>query len=175
LRALWGVVCTILFRPSPKFAHGWRRLLLRVFGARIERGAVIHPSVKIWAPWNLAMAKDSCLGPAVDCYNVAPIELGRRATVSQYSLLCAATHDFTSLQLPLVTSPITIQDFAWVCADVFVGPGVTVGEGAVVGARSSVYKNVEPWTVVAGNPARFMKARILGDADEHQRPHTHVE
>jgi putative colanic acid biosynthesis acetyltransferase WcaF len=141
-------------------------MLLRAFGARIGQGAVIHPSVRIWAPWNLSMERFACLAPDVDCYSVAPIRLGEHATVSQYSYLCGASHDYTRLDLPLTPSPISIGAHAWVCADVFIGPGVTVGEGAVVGARSSVYRDVEPWTVAAGNPARFLKPRKLVDCDE---------
>jgi len=160
-RALWSVVYVTLFRPSPKSCHFWRRWLLRTMGGQIDKGANIHPSVKIWAPWNLIMQRLSCLAPHVDCYNVASIELGEGATVSQYSYLCAATHDYSNLDLPLIAAPISIGKHAWVCADAFVGPGVHVGEGAVVGARSSVYKHVDPWVVVAGNPARFLKKRTL--------------
>jgi putative colanic acid biosynthesis acetyltransferase WcaF len=159
MRAIWGAVWLMLFRPSPKVLHGWRRSLLRLFGARVGRGAVVHPSVRLWAPWNLTMGDNSCLAPFVDCYSVAPITLGEYAAVSQYSFLCAATHDYSSLDRPLMAAPITIDAHAWVCADVFVGPGVRIGEGAVVGARSSVYRNVQPWAVVAGNPARFIKDR----------------
>jgi putative colanic acid biosynthesis acetyltransferase WcaF len=172
LRALWALVHALLFRPSPRTLHTWRRLLLRIFGARLAPGAVVYPSVKVWAPWNLVMGRDSCLGPAVDCYNVARVVIGNHATVSQYSYLCAATHDISSLRLPLVAKPIAVDDYAWVCADAFVGPGVAIGEGAVVGARSSVYRDVEPWTVVAGNPARRLKKRII---DEHQRTHSHAQ
>jgi len=164
-RAAWGVVYTLAFRPSPKPLHFWRRWLLRLMGARIEEGANIHPSVTIWAPWNLTMRRLACLAPHVDCYNVEPIEVGARATVSQYSYLCGATHDYERLDLPLIPAPISIGAYAWICADVFIAPGVTVGEGAVVGARSSVYKDVQPWTVVAGNPARFVKRRVLADSD----------
>ena len=119
---------------------------------------------EIWGPWNLVMEDYSSLGPQVDCYNVAPVRLGRSAMVSQYSYLCAASHDYTRKSLPLVKAPIVIEDLAWVCADVFVGPGVTIGQGAVVGARSSVFKDVAPWTLVAGTPARFVKARVMVDA-----------
>lgn len=163
-RLLWSLTWNILFRLSPRVFHGWRRMLLRCFGARIGRRVRVYPSAKIWAPWNLAMGDYSCLGPDVDCYCVAPIRIGPHAMVSQYSYLCAASHDFTQPNLPLITSPIVIEEGAWVTADVFVGMGVTVGEGAVVGARSSVFKDVEPWTVVAGNPARFLKRRELGTA-----------
>jgi putative colanic acid biosynthesis acetyltransferase WcaF len=161
LRATWSGVWLLLFRPTPKILNGWRRLLLRLFGAHIGRGAIVHPSVKIWAPWNLSMDDHSCLAPYVDCYSAAPITLGEYAAVSQYSFLCAATHDYTSLARPLVVAPITIGKHAWICADVFVGPGVSIGEGAVVGARSSVYRSVESWWVVAGNPARKLRRRVV--------------
>src|SRR5487761_2751533 len=140
-RALWGSAWLILYRPSPRPLHGWRRFLLRAFGARIERGAHPYPSSKIWAPWNLTMHEHSCLADHVDCYSVAPISLGAHATVSQYSYLCSASHDYRDPAMPLVA------------ADVFVGPGVRIGEGEVVGARSTVTRDVAPWTVVAGSPA----------------------
>ena len=160
-RTLWSAVWLILYRPSPKPLHGWRRFLLRLFGARIGKGAHPHASVKIWAPWNLEMGDHSCLAPHVDCYCVAPVKLGPHSTVSQYSYLCTASHDIEHPNLPLVTAPIIIGAGAWVTADVFIAPGVTIGEGAVVGARSSVFKSVPPWTVVAGNPAREIKKREL--------------
>jgi putative colanic acid biosynthesis acetyltransferase WcaF len=105
------------------------------------------------------MADHNCLSFNVDCYCVAPVKIGSHVTVSQYSYLCCATHDYEDPNMPLIALPIVIQDQAWVCADVFVAPGVTIGQGAVVGARASVFKDVEPWAVVAGNPARFIKKR----------------
>lgn len=107
------------------------------------------------------MDAHACLGPSVDCYNVAPITIGEFATVSQYAHLCAATHDYSVLSMPLVTRPIQIGARAWVAAGAFVGPGVTLGDGAVVGARSVVNKDVPAWTVVAGNPARVLKPRVV--------------
>ncbi len=160
-RGIWMIVWTLLFRPTPKVFHGWRKLLLRLFGAKIGRGVNVYPSVKVWAPWNLRMADYSCMASDVDCYNVAPITIGEHTTVSQYSFLCAASHDFEQSDMPLVTAPIVIADQVWICADVFVGPSVTVGQGAVVGARSTVMKDVKPWTVVAGNPARVVKQRVV--------------
>ena len=154
LRAVWNVVWRLLFRPSPRLMHGWRRCLLRLFGARIAANAKPYPHVKIWAPWNLTMAEYSCLADDVDCYSVAPISLGSHATVSQYSYLCSASHDYRDPAMPLVVGAITVEAEAWVAADAFVGPGVKVGRGAVVGARSVVFNDVEPWTVVAGSPAR---------------------
>lgn len=155
LRALWGVVWVILYRPSPRPFHGWRRCLLRIFGARMASDAVAYPAARIWAPWNLTMAAGSCIADYVDCYSVARISLGARATVSQYSYLCTASHDYRDprMPMPLLAAPIVIGPEAWVAADVFVGPGVTIGEGAVVGARSTVVRDVASWTVVAGSPA----------------------
>jgi putative colanic acid biosynthesis acetyltransferase WcaF len=158
-RALWGAVWLILFRPSTRIFRGWRRFLLRSFGARIGRGAVIHASVKIWAPWNLEMGPCSCLGPQVDCYSVDRIRIGAYATVSQYSYLCTASHDPDSPGMALITAPIVIGDHAWVAADVFVAPGVVIGEGAAIGARSSVFKDVPGWTIAVGSPARVLRGR----------------
>ena len=110
------------------------------------------------------MGDHSCLGDGVDCYCVDTIRLGANVTVSQYTFLCTASHDYCRLDMPLVTSPITIEANAWVAADVFIGPGVTVGSGAVVGARSTVLKDVQPMIVVAGNPARTLRKRVLTSA-----------
>lgn len=158
-RAAWGVVWTLLFRPSPRPFHGWRRMLLRVFGARLGTGVRVYSSARIWAPWNLAMGDFSVLGDRVDCYDVALIEVGAHSVVSQYTYLCAATHDVDQPGFPLVTKPIRIASHVWVAADAFIGPGVTISEGAVVGARASVFKDVEPRTIVGGNPARLIRRR----------------
>jgi putative colanic acid biosynthesis acetyltransferase WcaF len=160
-RVAWAGVWALFYRPSPKPLHAWRRFLLRLFGARIAPHAYPHASARIWAPWNLEMGEYSCLSHQVDCYCVAPVRIGAHATVSQYTYLCTATHDVEAPDMPLLTAPIVIGEGAWVTADVFVGPGVTIGEGAVVGVRSTVLKDVEPWTIVAGNPARFLKKRVL--------------
>ena len=167
-RAVWGVAWALLFRPTPRVLNGWRRLLLRAFGARIGRGAVVHASVRVWAPWNLEMGPYSCLGEHVDCYAVTKVRLGAYATVSQYSFLCTASHDLDSPDMTLTTSPISIGDHAWVAADAFVGPGVALGEGAAVGARSSVFRNVPAWTVVAGSPARMIRLRSRAVAEHRQ-------
>jgi putative colanic acid biosynthesis acetyltransferase WcaF len=150
-----------LFRTSPWFCHSWRRLLLRVFGARIGRGAKVFPSTRIWAPWNLTLGEYACLSHDVDCYCVSSISIGDHATVSQYSYLCGASHDLHDPHMRLVAAPVQIEDQAWVCARAFIGPGVTVGEGAVVGACSVVTRDVPDWTVVCGNPAKFVKYRNL--------------
>lgn len=162
-RALWGVVWLLLYRPSPRVLHGWRRFLLRAFGARIGRGAHPYPSCRIFAPWNLTMGDHSCLSFGVDCYCVDRIEIGAHAVVSQYSFLCTASHDARTTAMPLTTAPIVIGARAWVAADVFVGPGVTVGEGAFLRARSTAFRDVPPWTVAEGLPARPVGPRLLAD------------
>jgi putative colanic acid biosynthesis acetyltransferase WcaF len=161
LRVLWGLCWLCAFRTSPWFVYGWRRFLLRAFGARVGRGAKILPSTRIWAPWNLTLGDYACLSHDVDCYCVARVTIGAHATVSQYSYLCAATHDVADPHMRLVTAPITIADQAWVCARVFIGPGVTIGQGAVAGACSVVIKDVPPWTIVCGNPACHLRDRRL--------------
>lgn len=161
LRALWGLTWLFLYRPSPIFLHHWRVFLLRLFGARIGKSVHPYPSSEIWAPWNLCMDDFSCLSHGVICYNVAPVYIGRNVTVSQYSHLCTATHDYKLHHMPLMVAPIKIEDFAWITSDVFVGPGVVIGEGAVVNARSSVFSDIEAWTVAKGYPAKSYKKRIL--------------
>jgi putative colanic acid biosynthesis acetyltransferase WcaF len=155
-RALWNLCWLALYRASPVVFHGWRRLLLRCFGATIAGGARPYPGARIWAPWNLVMREESCLADGVDCYCVAPIELGRHAIVSQGTYLCSASHDFRSPDFDLVTAPIHIAEGAWVAARAFVGPGVSIGARAVVAACTVVVRDVPPDTVVAGNPARIV-------------------
>lgn len=163
-RAVWNGVWLLLYRPSPVFLHGWRRFLLRLFGAKIGRGAHPYPSAKIWAPWNLTMGAHSCLSHQVDCYSVDKIILGAHSIVSQYSFLCTASHDYTDPTMPLTTAPITLGKRVWITADVFVAPGVTISDGAVIIARSSVFHDIEPWTVASGNPAQPVKPRRFDSA-----------
>jgi putative colanic acid biosynthesis acetyltransferase WcaF len=146
-----------LFRLSPRPFWGWRRLLLRSFGARIGPGAHIYPTVQITMPWNIVVGEYAAVGDRAILYALGPIVLGARVTISQRAHLCAGTHDITDPARPLLTPPIYIESDVWICADAFVGPGVTVGSGAVVGARSVVTKNIEKLIVVAGNPAKKIK------------------
>ncbi len=161
LRAAWGVVWVILFRPSPRLAFCWRRWLLRCFGARIAAGVRVYPSVRVYYPPHLELGSQALVGPDVDLYCVDRIIVEPNAMISQYSYLCTASHDYRDPQLPLTTAPIRVGSQAWVCADVFVGPGVTIGAGAVVGARATVFHDIEPWVVAAGNPAQKIKDRVL--------------
>jgi len=159
LRGLWGLVWLLLYRPSPRLLHGWRRLLLRLFGATIGAGAHPYPSARIWAPWNLEMAPRSCLAQGVDCYNVARVTLGADVVVSQYAYLCTASHDADAADFPLVAAPISVGRKAWIGADAFVGPGVRIAEGAVIGARATLFADVEAGQIVVGSPARHLRDR----------------
>lgn len=162
VRMLWTIVWGVFARPLPRsVGSGWKRILLRLFGARIDATAIVYSSAKVYYPANLTMGAYACLASDVDCYNVAPITIGANSTVSQGAYLCTASHDITDPLNPLVTKPIVIEDQAWVAAGAFVGMGVIIGQGAVVGARAAVFKDVEPWTVVGGNPARFIKRREI--------------
>jgi putative colanic acid biosynthesis acetyltransferase WcaF len=139
--------------------RGWRRGLLRLFGARLHDTAIIRSSARIWWPANLTMDAHASLGPGAICYNVAPVTIGEYAIVSQRAHLCAAGHDVDDPAFPLVARPIAIGRHGWVAAEAFVGPGVTVAEGAVLGARGVAMRALEPWTIYAGNPAKPLRAR----------------
>jgi putative colanic acid biosynthesis acetyltransferase WcaF len=161
-RFIWTVVWAIFARPLPRsLGNAWKLFLLRLFGAKIHKKEVVYSNVRIYMPWNLVMDAYSCLAPEVDCYNAAKVKIGAHSTVSQKTYLCTASHDITKSSNPLITASITIEDQAWIGASVFIGMGVTIGQGAVVGATASVYKDVEPWTIVGGNPAKFIKNRII--------------
>lgn len=165
-RVIWGAVWLCFFRPSPRIFYRWRRFLLRMFGGTVGRNARVSPSVRIWAPWNLTIGNEVSISHDVDCYCVDRIDIGDNATVSQYSMLCTASHDVTDPNMRLTSSPIALEPQSWVCAGAFVGPGVTVGAGAVVAARAVLMKSVDAWTIHGGNPARFLKRReISGDSE----------
>lgn len=158
-RTIWHLVWLFLYRPTPRVFHPWRCFLLRMFGAKLGKSVHPYPSACIWAPWNLEMGDHACISEGVDCYCVDKITIGAHSTVSQYSFLCTASHDYTDRAMPLVTAPIIIGERTWITADVFVGPGVTIGDGAVVTARSSVFSDIPPWMVARGNPAVPVKRR----------------
>jgi putative colanic acid biosynthesis acetyltransferase WcaF len=167
LRAIWNVICFLLFRPFPtKLFWWWRWILLRLFGAKVHFGAHVYSSVSVWAPWNLKMAKGSCLGPHVICYNQALVTLKENAIVSQYAYLCTAGHETDKPNTAgsgLIVAPITIDKNTWIGTRAYINMGVEIGVKAIVGATASVFKDVEPWTIVGGNPAKFIKKRVIAD------------
>jgi putative colanic acid biosynthesis acetyltransferase WcaF len=160
-RWLWVAVQSTLFRWSPRPCHAFRARLLKLFGATIPQPGqvVIFPSVRIEFPWRLTLEPRSMLGRNVIVYNLGRITLSRGANVSQYTHLCAGSHDYRRWSMPLIFAPITIGENAWIAADVFVGPGVTIGEYCVVGARSVVIKNLPPRKLCVGHPCRVVAER----------------
>ena len=157
-RVLWAA-CGPLFRFSPRLCWGWRCGLLRCFGARIGRHVQIHASVRIFIPWQLSIGDWSSIGFDALIYNLGPIKIGSKVTISQRAHLCAGTHDFRDPAMPLLKCPISIADEVWICADAFIGPGVTIGARAVAAARAVVVKDVAAGMVVGGNPAKPMGTR----------------
>lgn len=160
-RLAFALTWLILCRWSPPQLRKWRVAVLRLFGARLATDAIIYPSVRIWLPANLVMEQGTTLGPGVECYNMAPITLGAGAIVSQRAFLCAGTHDYRDPAMQLLARPIIIGPKAWVAAEAFVGPGVTIGEGAVLGARAAATRDLDSWTVYAGNPCTPLGPRVM--------------
>ena len=163
-RFLWSA-CMPLFRYSPRTFFGWRRFLLGIFGAQIGKEVHIYSNAIIYMPWNLEIGDWSAIGEWALVYNLGKVRIGDRVTVSHKAHICAGTHQYMDRSLPLIKAGVDIESQAWVCSEAFVGPGVTIGEGAVIGARAVAVKDVPPWVVVAGNPAKYIKDRVM--VDEH--------
>lgn len=159
-RAAWEFTSIFLFKYSPKPLHAWRSFLLRCFGAKVGQQVHVYPKVRIWAPWNLELLDGCGIADGVILYSQDKIKIGQRSVVSQGAHLCAGTHDYDRPGFPLITKPIKIGDNVWVAAEVFIHPGVTVGEGCVIGARSVVTKDMPCWTICGGHPCKPLKERI---------------
>ncbi len=158
-RLVWNVCWLFLYRPSPRPLHAWRAMLLGVFGAQMGPHCHFYPGSRVYAPWNLVCADQVTAGDGVEIYNPAPLRLGSHAILSQGAYVCGATHDFDDPGFPLLSYAMEIGPYAWICARACVGPGVRVGEGAVLGLASVTARDLEPWTVYAGSPAVRVKAR----------------
>ena len=157
---LWQCVQATLFAWSPQPAYAWRRGLLRAFGAKVGRGVLVRQSARITYPWKVILGDHSWVGDHAELYSLGTIEIGPHAVVSQRTYLCAGTHDYQRIDFPLVAKPVRIEAEAWVAADCFVAPGVTVGHAAVVAARSTVLSDVPPCMIVAGTPAEVKGPRL---------------
>jgi putative colanic acid biosynthesis acetyltransferase WcaF len=160
-RLIWGLVYFFLFQFSPTPLHSWRSFLLRSFGAKVGKGVHVYPKVKIWAPWNLELGDHCGVANEVTIYSQGKITIGDKAVISQGVHLCAGTHDYTQHGFPLITKPIRIGNQAWIAAEAFVHPGITVGKGCVIGARSVVTKDMPDWTICSGFPCKPIKPRIM--------------
>ncbi len=161
LRVVWGLAWLVLCRFTPPPLHGWRRLVLRLFGARVGRSARVHASVAIWLPANLELGEDCLIGPRVRLYNQGRISIGDRTVVSQGAHICASSHDARDPHFQLVLRPVSIGAGCWVAAEAFVGPGVTMGAGSVLAARGALFHDAEPDTIYRGNPAAAIRPRGL--------------
>ncbi len=158
-RLAWGLVWCCLFRPTPRPLHRWRASLLRLFGARLGRDCHIYAGAHIWAPWNLVCGDGVAVADGADIYNPGTLTLGDHAIVSQGAYLCGASHDYNQAAFPMIWAPIRIGPYAWIGARAMVQMGVTVGEGAILGLGAVATRNLEPWSINAGNPARKIKDR----------------
>jgi len=162
-RAVWGVVYILFFRYSPKPLHEWRSFLLRLFGAKVGKGVHVYPGVKIWAPWNLILDDECGIANGAILYSQDRITIGYRAVISQGAHICAGTHDYRKRGFPLITKPINIGAESWVAAEAFVHPGVNIGEGSVIGARSVVTKDMPSWMICSGFPCKPIIERTISD------------
>lgn len=160
-RVVWMATWLVLCRFTPPPLHGWRRLVLRAFGAKVGRGARVHASVSIWLPANLELGENALIGPGVRLYNQGRIAIGGRSVISQRAHICASTHDLRDPQFQLVLRPVTIGQQCWIAAEAFVGPGVTMHDRAVLGARGALFDDAVEGGVYSGNPAVFVKDRQL--------------
>lgn len=158
---VWEVVWTLFVRWLPKPFSFWYKMLLRMFGCRIHGNPFIAPTARIYAPWLLEIRHRACLATRCEVYNLGPVIVGERTVIAQYAYICNGTHDFSSKSMPLVVGEVIIENDVFIGAKATILAGLRLGEGAIVGACSVVTKNVEPWTVVGGNPAKFIKKRVI--------------
>lgn len=155
----WWFIQFIFFKNSPQFLYGFRRFLLRLFGAKIGRKVVIRPSARITYPWKLTIGDYAWIGDEVVLYSLGEIEIGANTVISQRSYICTGSHNYLKLDFPIFTKKVTIEEECWLATDVYIAPGVTIGKGTVVGARSSVYKDLPENKICMGSPAKIIRAR----------------
>ena len=156
---LWWIVQGTLFRMSPQFMYGFRRFILRSFGAKIGKKVIIRPTVKTTYPWKVAIDDYSWIGDDVILYSLGEIEIGKNVVISQKSYLCTGSHNYLKTDFPIFAKKIKIEDECWLATDVFVAPGITIGKRTVVGSRSSVYNDLPPNKICLGNPAKVKRER----------------
>ncbi len=165
-RLLWSLVYSLFFCWTPVYLFKWRVLLLKIFGCQLDWSARIYPTSKIWSPKNIRLGSNVTIAPRVRIYNQGFIEIGDGSLISQDSTLCASTHDYKKTGFSLLLKPITIGKNVWVCSEAFVGPGVHLGDGVVLGARAVAKKNLDAWSVYDGNPCKKVNTRNMEDHDE---------
>jgi putative colanic acid biosynthesis acetyltransferase WcaF len=169
---LWDLVQSFLIQPSPHPFYAWRRFWYRVFGATIGENVLLRKSVRCNYPWKLSIGHNSWIGDEATLYCLQHIHIGENVVISQQSYLCSGTHDHRDPHFGLIVRPIVIEDGAWVALGALVMPGITVGAGALIGARAVLTKNALPWTIYQGLPAHSVGQRILNLREHHELPHT---
>lgn len=157
---LWWIIQALLVRPTPQIFFGWRRFILRLFGARIGKGVLVRPSVRIVYPWKVSIGANSWIGDDVNLYSLGEIKIGHDVVVSQGTYVCTGSHDHLKADFSIFARPIVIEPEVWVAAQCFIAPGVRIGRGAVVQARAVVMRDVPPMTIVGGHPAVAIGSRV---------------
>ncbi len=163
-RLAWTIVQATFWRIAWSRVRFLRPMLLRLFGATVVGRCLIRSGVRIHFPWLLRIERDVSISHGVTFYNLGGITIGERSVISHDVYFCGGTHDYTKSNYPLVRKTIMVEDDVWIGAGAFIGPGVRIGRGAVVGARAVVFRDVPPWKIAAGNPARIIKDRVMRDA-----------
>ncbi len=164
LRLVWMITWLALARFTPPPLHGWRVIILRLFGAKVSARARVHGSVNVWLPANLTLGENTLIGPGVRLYNQGAISIGARSVISQRAHICASSHDIHHPDFQLVCRPVVIGAQVWVAAEAFVGPGVTMGDRSVLAARGALFEDAQADGVYGGNPAVWIKDRALRSA-----------
>lgn len=159
-RFCWMITWTLLCKWTPNPLHKWRVFILRLFGGKIGNNNTVYPDCKIWAPWLLQTEDVVTIGPRVEIYNPAGIYLGHHTVLSQDAFLCGATHDYNTPDFTYIKKRITTFPYTWICSKAVVLPGVTCGEGSVLGAASVTARDLDEWMVYSGNPAQLIKERL---------------
>ena len=157
---VWWLVQSTLFAMSPQFMYSWRIWLLRLFGAKVGKGVIIRPTVRITYPWKVSIGDHSWIGDHAELYSLGEIAIGSNSVISQNTYLCTGSHDFTKDTFDIYAQKITIEDEVWVASDVFVAPGINIKKGAVIGARSTVLNDMPEGMICYGYPAKPVKPRI---------------
>jgi putative colanic acid biosynthesis acetyltransferase WcaF len=156
---LWWLFDALFVRPAPQVLYSWRRFALRLFGAKVGHRVLIRPGVRVTFPWKLAIGDHCWIGDNATLYNIEKITIGEHSVISQDAYLCTGSHDYCKISFPLIASPINVESECWIAARAFIGPGVTIGHGAIVGTSAVVLSNIEPAEIVAGVPARTVGIR----------------
>jgi len=166
MRVFWAAIVKPIFLALPRPFSKLRIELLRMMGARIGAGCLVEPGVKILMPWNIELGDHVAIGRGAEFLNFAPVRIDSMTVVSQYCYLCTGTHDYTHPHFPLEFSPIVIGSECWIAAGAFLGPGVSIGRGTVIGARAVVTKSMPAWMVCAGNPCKPLKRREIKNLEK---------